>query len=262
MIVQVSKKIIFVLPVTDFPFGAKYDGEKSTIYINLNLGAKEKKPSYSTAKKVHAFIMELCNAAYFQDHLFAALRKLPFGLDGYVEEVERGEYRLLFKANRVFEHIVSKKKEFQGYLYPKPFNDFRRHYLEQQLYGHSEWIAKVSLHKGVYLGTWKHPIEKEEERSFLKSVIRDFDKGGVTPELLAKVDRVRDSCELYENACHFIEGDEAFLESSEEKPLYVSETVSPRRGELGLLSCVRSQLSEYSLFQRVLQIVSNLYGDR
>ncbi len=37
---------------------------------------------------------------------FAALGKMGSGLDGYVLEVERGEYKLLFKTNRVFEAVV------------------------------------------------------------------------------------------------------------------------------------------------------------
>jgi hypothetical protein len=262
LIEQVSLQTIFVLPIIDFPFYAKYDMERSTIYINLNLGGDETASSYGLAKKVHAFIMELCNAAYFKQHLFAALGKLKFGIDGYVEEVERGEYRLLHKTNRIFKQIKESVDEFRGYKLEKPFRDFTRHYLQQQLYGHSEWIAKVSLHPGLYRGTWRHPVNKEQDRLFLKSVISDFKKRGESSDLLGRVESIKHKVELYENALQFIKGDEAFPELSEETALYPGEIVSRQSEERGLLSYVRSQLSEYWPSRGVLQILSNLYYGR
>jgi hypothetical protein len=258
LISEVAKKTIYVKQIDDFPFGAKYDDVSSSIFIHKSLGDNLINPHHREAKKVHALIMELCNAVYYKKHLFAALGKMKFGLDGYVRKVEKGEYKLLIKTDRIFKEIVNCYLGFADYSYAKPLKDFRRHYLGQQLCGHSAFVAKLSLYRGEYIGTWKCPIQTEQERKFLRFVISYFSKHGETEELLNRIEAIKDNEALYENAMHFIKDVEACPKPSVETPLYSDAIGALQLRVQGLLSYVQTRLSECTLFQGSWQTLSRL----
>jgi hypothetical protein len=121
--------------IDSFDFEAMWNSGTRKIIVN----AKKNK---SLGKTICSILFELHNAKTNKQlvSLFAMAQKGTISKSEYVERVERMEHENAVATNKLIE------KGIQMGIFPEEtrwpiFEDFDDHYMIQQIYGHSQWIA-------------------------------------------------------------------------------------------------------------------------
>lgn len=134
--VQLSGKIgVDTQNIESFDFEAMWNAGTRKIIVN----AQKNK---TLGKTICSILFELHNAKTNDQllSLFAMAQQGTISKSDYVEKVERMEHQNAVNTNRLIE------KGIEMGLFPTEarwpiFEDFEDHYMIQQIYGHSQWIA-------------------------------------------------------------------------------------------------------------------------
>ncbi len=145
---------------TDSSLKAKLLIESNTIELHPTLKGRP-------IEEILPYVLfELCNASV-KDEVDTILRQAPLqDTDAFVEQIERLEYSSAQKTHALVSKWILQQKCPHETPYGNVHNNFKDHYLLQQLVGHSESIAVrysgiLDPHAEAFKGTWPCAVSPE-----------------------------------------------------------------------------------------------------